>query len=323
MKRREILSSTAAMAMALPAALAAQPGRMPVVGVLVVESAGSAKFWRAFRDHMRRQGFIDGQTVRYEFRSNQGQISRLAELAAELVSLRVDVIVTWFTPAAQAAKEATTEIPIVMALAGDPVAAGLVNSLARPGGNVTGMSGLAADLAAKCVELSRELLPQANRVAALVNALDPFSKPFLEKIDSAGKAANVSIEPIMINNRADLESAFAALGKNPPGTVIVQPSLSARRAAELALAHRIPSVAPSGRPFAEMGGLLGYGIDVSDINEKATNMVIKVLKGAVPADLPVEQPTKFELVLNLKTAKALGLAIPTTLHQRADEVIED
>jgi len=182
MRRRKVLGQTAGMAMAVPLALAAQPAKVPVIGVLVVGATGSENFWRLFRDDMRKLGFIDGRTVRYEFRSDQGRLARLPELAAELVRLKVDLIVTWFTPAALAAKQATRDIPIVMALAGDPVAAGLIESLARPGGNVTGMSGMSSDLAGKCVELSRELLPQARRVAALVNTLDPFSKAFLDKI---------------------------------------------------------------------------------------------------------------------------------------------
>ena len=321
MRRREVLGLTGGMAMAAPLALAAQPAKVPVIGVLVVGVPGGEKFWRLFRDDMRKLGYIDGQSVRYEFRSDQGQLARLPELAAELVQLKVDLIVTWFTPAALAAKQATRDIPIVMALAGDPLAAGLVESLARPGGNVTGMSGMASDLAGKCVDLSRELLPQARRVAALVNVPDPFSKAFLDKIQIAGKAAGIAIDPVLINNVAELEPAFAALEKAPPDTVIVQPSLPTRRVAELAIAHRLPAIAPAPR-FTDAGGLLSYGADEADLYLRATNMVIKVLKGAKPADLPVEQPTKFEMVLNLKTAKALGLSIPTSLLQRADEVIE-
>jgi putative ABC transport system substrate-binding protein len=309
------------MAMAALRAAAAQPAKVPVIGVLVVGLPGGDKFWRLFRDDMRKAGYIDGQSVRYEYRSDQGQLGRLPELADELVRLKVDVIVAWFTPAALAAKQATRDIPIIMASAGDPLAAGLVASLARPGGNVTGMSGMVSDLAGKCVELSRELLPQARSVAALINVPDPFSKAFLDKIQMAGKATGMAIDPVLINNLTDLEPAFAALEKASPGTVIVQPSLPTRRVVELALAHRIPAMSPA-RAFAEAGGLLSYGPDEADLYQRATNMVIKVLKGAKPADLPVEQPTKFELTLNLKTAKALGLTIPTPLFQRADEVIE-
>src|SRR5260221_4672897 len=185
MRRREILTLAGGTLMLQPLALRAQPAKVPTVGVLVVSAPGLDKFWRLFRDDMRRLGYIDGQTVRYEFRSDQGQLSRLPELAAELVRLKVDVIVVWFTPAAQAAKEATRDIPMVMALVGNPEAVGLVDSLARPGGNVTGMSGLAAELSGKGVEILREILPSTRRVAALTNASDPFSKPFLERIGQA------------------------------------------------------------------------------------------------------------------------------------------
>lgn len=320
MNRRKVLGLTAGAAMAMPLGLAAQPAKAPLVGALVVGAPGSEQFWRLFRDDMRKLGYIDGQSVRYEFRSDQGQIARLSELAAELVQLKADVIVTWLTPAALAAKQATREIPIVMASAGDPVAAGLITSLARPGGNITGIGGM-ADLAGKCVELSHDLLPQARHVAALVNAPDPFSKVFLDKIQIAGKAMGTAIEPVLINNFAELEPAFAALGKAAPDTVIVQPSLPARRVAQLALRQKLPALGPA-RILAEEGGLMSYSGDAIDAYRKAASIVDRVLKGAKPSDLPVEQPTKFELVINLKTAKTLGLTIPSSLLQRADEVLE-
>lgn len=325
MRRRQVLGVTAGLAMAAPFGLAAQPARapanVPVVGVLAVELAGGEKFWRLFRGDMRKQGYIDGQTIRYEYRSDEGQLARLPALASELVRLKVDVIVTWFTPAAVAAKQATRDIPIVMAVAGDPVASGLVESLARPGGNITGMSGMALDTAGKCVELSRDLLPQARRVAALINAQDPFSKAFLQKIEEAGKAAGIVIEPVVVNEPAELEPAFATLEKAPPDVMIVQPSLPTRRVAQLALATRLPAIAPT-RQFTEVGGLMSYSVSDVELYRQAAGMVIKVLKGARPADLPVEQPIKFDLCLNLKTATALGLSIPAGLLQRADEVIE-
>jgi putative ABC transport system substrate-binding protein len=322
MRRRKVLSMTAGMTMAAPFGLAAQPAKVPanvpVVGVLAV--AGSEKFWRTFRDGMRKQGYIDGQTVRYEYRSDEGQITQLPALAAELVQLKVHVIVTWLTPAAVAAKQATRDIPIV-AVAGDPVASGLVESLARPGGNVTGMSSMALETAAKCVEISRDLLPQVRRIAALINAQDPFSKPLLQRLQEAGTTAGIAIEPVIINTFAELESAFAALEKARPDAIIVQPSLPNRRVVELALVTRLPSIAP-GRQFAELGGLMSYSVGEADLYQGATSIVAKVLKGAKPADLPVQQPTKFDLILNLKTANALGVTIPAGLLQRADEVIE-
>lgn len=325
MKRRKVFGLTACMALAAPfglvTKLAAQPAKIPVIGVLVVAAAGGERFWRQLRDDLRKQGYIDGQTVRYAYRSDEGQLARLPGLAAELVQLKVDVIVTWFTPAAVAAKQATRDIPIVMGVAGDPVASGLVESLARPGGNVTGLSGMSLDTAAKCVELSRELLPQGRRVAALINAPDPFSTAFLQSLQNAGRIAGVVIEPAIIDGPADLEPAFAALATARPDVVIVQPSLPTQRVAELAIARRLPAIAPA-RQFARLGGLMSYAVNEANLYQLATRMVVRVLKGAKPADLPVEQPTKFDLILNLKTANALGLTVPAAFLQRADEVIE-
>jgi putative ABC transport system substrate-binding protein len=187
---------------------------------------------------MRKLGYIDGQTVRFEFRSDQGQASRLPDLAAELVRLKVDLIVTWFTPAARAAKQVTSDIPIVMALAGNPVETGLVESLSRPGGNVTGMAGVTAELAGKNLELIRELLPSAQHIAALANAPDPFSTPFVEQIRHTGAATGTTIDAIMIHGAEELEAAFPAMQKDRPDAIIVQPSLPTKRAAELALKYR-------------------------------------------------------------------------------------
>ena len=208
-----------------------------------------------------------------------------------------------------------------MALAGNPVETGLVESLSRPGGNVTGMSGIGAELAGKCPELIRELLPSARRVAVLVNAPDPFSKPFLEQIHRGGAAAGVIIEAIVIHRGEELDAAFPAMEKDRPDAVIVQPSLPARRSAELALKYRVPAVSFV-RGIVDEGGLMSYGVDEADAYRRAAVFADKILKGAKPAELPVEQPTKFELVINLKTAKALGLTVPPALLARADEVIE-
>ena len=298
----------------------AQAAKVPTIGVLVVGAPSSEAFWRHFRSELRELGYIEGQTVRFEFRSDQGRADRLPELAAELVRLKVDVIVPWFTPAARAAKQATREIPIV-ATAGDFIATGLVESLARPGGNITGVSAAVADLAGKCVELLREVLPSGRRVAALVNAPDPFSKPFLEKIRLGAEAARFTVDPVMIRGSEEFEAAFLAMLKRRPDAVIVQPSLPIKRAAELALKSRMPAASPF-RPFAEEGGLMSYYLAEAEAYRRMAALVDKVLKGAKPADLPVEQPTKFELVINLKTAKALGLTIPQSVLLRVDQVIE-
>jgi ABC-type uncharacterized transport system substrate-binding protein len=224
MRRREFITLLGSAA-AWPLAAHAQQPKVPTIGVLVVGSPGSEQFWQSFREGVRGLGYVEGQNIRFEFRSDEGQASRLPELAAELVRLKVDIIVTWFTPAARAAKQATREIPVVIALAGNPVETGLVESLTRPGGNVTGMSSVGAELAGKSVELIRELLPSARRVAALVNAPDPFSRPFLEQIRLGGKATGVTIDAIMIHGAEELEAAFPAMEQKRPDAIVVQASL--------------------------------------------------------------------------------------------------
>ena len=321
MRRRDLVASLGAVSAVLPFATMAQQSKIPTIGVLVVGSPASERFWKLFREDMRGLGYIEGKNVRYEFRSDGGQASRLPALAAELVRLRVDLIVAWFTPAALAARQATGEIPIVMALVGNPVQSGLAESLARPGGNVTGMAAIGAELAGKCVDLVRELVPTVRRIAAVANAPDPFFKPFLRQINLNGAAARITIDPVMIQNSAELDDAFAAMEKQRPDAAIAQPSLPIRRVADLAITHRIPAVSFI-RDFADVGGLMSYGSEEADAYRKAAAYVDKVLKGAKPGDLPINEPTKFELVINMKTAKALGLTVPPLLLARADEVIE-
>ena len=322
MRRREFMSLLGAAAAVWPlAGRAQQPSKLPTVGALILGSTDPEQFWREFRQGLRDLGCVEGQNIRFEFRSAQGQANRLPELAAELVRLKVDVIVTWFTPPTQAAKQATHEIPIVMADTGDPIGTGLVASLPRPGGNVTGIASVSSELAGKSVQLIRDMLPSVRRVAALANATDPFAKPFLEQIKLGGEATGTTINPVSIGDSEELEAAFAAMEKDRPDAVIVQPSLPSRRAAELALKQRVPAVSVP-RWFAEQGGLMSYSPRYADLFRKAAVYVDKILKGAHPADLPVEQPTHFELVINMKTAKALGLTIPESFALRADEVIE-
>ena len=257
MKRRDFLAMVASAAL-WPLPGTAETAKVPTIGVLVVESPASQRFWRLFQEDMRELDYVEGKNVRYEFRSDGGQGSRLPALAAELVGLKVDLIVAWFTPAALAARQATRQIPIVMALVGNPVENGLVESLARPGGNVTGMAALGAELAGKCVDLVRELVPSAHRIAALVNAPDPFTKPFLRQIQLNGEASGIAIEPIMIQSTAELDPAFIAMEKERPDAAIVQPSLPIKRVAELAIKSRIPAISFI-RDFANEGGLMGYG----------------------------------------------------------------
>jgi len=319
MRRREFITLLGGAA-AWPVAARAQQRKVPTIGILLVEAPGWEQFWQLFRDAMLQIGYVEGQSIRYEFRSDQGQLGRLPKLAAELVQLNVDLIVTWFTPAALAAKAATRETPIVMALAGDPVANGLVDGLNRPGGNVTGMSGVNAELGGKSVELIREMSPSTRRIAALANAPDPFSKPFLEQIEAGGRATGIMIDAKMLRAE-ELEAAFADMGKERPDAAIVQPSLPAKRVAELAAKYRIPTLSTLG-PFAELGGLMSYAPALAYLYRRAAVYVDKILKGAKPGDLPVEQPTQFELIINMKTAKALDLTMPSSLLARADELIE-
>jgi putative ABC transport system substrate-binding protein len=319
--RRKFLATLGGAAVAWPVAARAQQAKVPTIGALVIGNINPEQFWRVFRQGLHDLGYVEGQNIRFEFRSAEGQTDRLPELAAELVRLKVDIIVTWFTPTAVAARQATREIPIVMAETGDPVGLGLVASLPRPGGNVTGMTTVAAELAGKSVQLIRDMLPSARRVTALANATDPFSKPFLEQIQLGGEVTGTTINPIRISNNEEFESAFAAMERDRPDAVIVQPSLPSRRAAELALKHRVPAVSVP-RWFAEEGGLMAYSPRYPDLFRKAAVYVDKILKGARPADLPVEQPTHFEMIINMKTARALGLTVPPALLARADEVIE-
>jgi putative tryptophan/tyrosine transport system substrate-binding protein len=299
----------------------AQPRKMRTIGVLVGAAPGWQRFWKSFPEALREFGYIEGQNVRFEFRSDEGQISGLANLATELARLKVNVIVPWFTPAAVAAKHATPEIPIVCALCGDMVGTGLVESLARPGGNVTGISSLNSELAARALDLVREMVPSAHRIAVLANAPDPFSKQFIAQIQRASEATGTAIDPIMIHSAEELDAAFPAMQTSRADAVIVQPSLPTKRVAELALSHRIPAICTF-RDFAYDGGLMAYFADEQEMYRGAAVLVDKILRGAKPAELPVEQPTRFELAINRKTAKTLGLQVPDKLLALADEVIE-
>ena len=242
-------------------------------------------------------------------------------MAAELVRLKVDIIVASETPSVQAAKRATNKIPIVMAPSGDPVGTGLIANLARPGGNVTGLSAATAELAGKSLELIREILPSASRVAALADPTNPFTKPFLEQIQIAAQTIGIKIEVIMVRGTEEFDAAFAEMDRKRIEAVIVQPTLPRGRIVDLVQKHRLPAVSGN-RAFADAGGLMSYSASLADRYRNAAPYVDKILKGAKPADLPVQQPTKFELVINLKAAKALGLTVPPTLLARTDEVIE-
>jgi putative ABC transport system substrate-binding protein len=303
-----------------PAARAQQP-KVYRIGALVVGNADVHSLRTELREALRKSGYVEGQNLLFEFRSAEEQLDRLPRLATELVALKVDVIVAIYTPCALAAQRATREIPIVI-VSGNPIETGLVPSLSRPGGNITGVSLIASELHGKCVELFRDMLPSVRRVAALGNADDPISKLFLEQVQLAGRTTGIEIAPaIMVSGAGEIDEAFAAMRKERADAVVVQGSLASKNTAELALKRGLPA-ATVPRSFAEVGGLMSYGADGPDSFRRAAAFVVKILQGGKPADMPVEQPTKFELVINLKTARALGLDVPWFLQQRADEVIE-
>jgi putative ABC transport system substrate-binding protein len=276
-------------------------------------------------DNLRELGWIEGKNVTFEYRFAENRLERLPELAAELVRLNVDVIVGVGTLGPLAAKRATTTIPIVMLSAGDPLGTGLVDSLARPGGNVTGMSLMVPDLGGKRLELLKELLPRLSRVAVLWNAANPYPAIVFKETQAAGRTLGIEVHSLEVRGPDDLDGAFAAARQQHPDALIsVEDPLTftyRKRIADFAVAEQLPSL----HGFSEevkAGALISYGANQPDLIRRAAAYVDKILKGAKPADLPVQQPTTFELVVNLKTARALGLEIPATLLARADEVIE-
>jgi putative ABC transport system substrate-binding protein len=319
MRRREFITLLGGAAVVWPLAAVAQQPKLPRIGVLV--PANPELFWSAFRDGLREHGYMEGRNIQFEFRSADGKPNLLRALADELVRLKVDIIVANQTPAVTAAKQATTEIPIIMAPAADPLGTGLISNLARPGGNITGLSGTTAELGAKTLELIRDMLPSARRVAVLANGADPFTKTFVHQIELGGHALGIAIQIIMVRGEEEFEAAFAAMAKERADAVIVQPSLPRKRAVELALKQRLPPISPT-RFFTAEGGLMSYSANQDDLYRRAAVYIDRILKGVKPADLPVEQPTRFELVINLKTARVLGLEIPPMLLARADGVIE-
>ena len=320
-KRREFITLLGGTAVAWSLTARAQQTKVYRIGALVVGNADVHSLRTELREALRKSGYVEGQNLLFEFRSAEEQLDRLPRLATELVALKVDVIVAIYTPCALAAQRATREIPIVI-VSGNPIETGLVPSLSRPGGNITGVSLIASELHGKCVELFRDMLPSVRRVAALGNADDPISKLFLEQVQLAGRTTGIEIAPaIMVSGPGEIDEAFAAMRKERADAVVVQGSLASKNTAELALKHGLPA-ATVPRSFAEVGGLMSYGADGPDSFRRAAAFVVKILQGGKPADMPVEQPTKFELVINLKTARALGLDVPWFLQQRADEVIE-
>jgi putative ABC transport system substrate-binding protein len=307
--------------LAEPVHAAAQPGdTMRHVGYL---SPGPGYPFEAFREGLRELGYIEGRNIVIERRSAEGNPERLADLAADLVRLRVEVIVTATTAATQAAQRATTTIPIVFALADDPVGLGLVANVARPGGNITGLTGLIVELTGKRLELMKEMLPKARRVAVLWGPY-PLSTAALKEAEGARRAVGLELQAIEVREPIELDNAFARISARHAEAVLVlpHPMFVAERAriVQLAAKHRLPAIYHL-KEFVEAGGLISYAPDVAHMSRSAAVYVDKILRGIKPGDLPVEQPTKFELVINLKTAKALGITVPQSLLLRADQVI--
>jgi len=318
-RRRFILS--AALSLAAPR-IGAQQGKVVRIGV-ITSTAMPSSFRRSFGEGLRERGYIDGRDVIIEWRSADGDVERAKTYAAELVKRPVDVIVAHFTPAAQAASKATRTIPIVMSGVGDPVSLGLVRTLARPGGNVTGFSLNSAELNGKRIALLRELLPRLRTLGLLVNASDPFSGPFVEESREPAKKLNVALRVIDLGRTQDLDAALANIKKARIDAVMVQGILMSRgtELAASAVKHRIAAASPA-KQFAQMGGLMAYGADFNDLMRRTAGYVDKILKGAKPADLPVEQPSKFELVINLRTARQLAIPLSRDFLATVDEVIQ-
>ncbi len=321
MRRREFIKGIGGAAIAWPLAARAQQSKVWRVGVLILGNADAQSFGTELREGLRKSGYIEGQNIEYVFRSADNNITVLSKLAAELVVLKVDVLVALYTPCALAAQKATRDIPIVT-VSGDPVGLGLVASLAQPGGNITGISLMAPELHGKCVELFRDMLPSVHRVALVGNGADPLSKPMLEQVQLVGRTTGIEIAPVvMVSGQDELDAALSRAKEARADAVVVQASLSTQHLVNLAFKHRLP-VATVSRSFAEVGGLMSYGVDGPDAFRRTAVFVDKILRGGKPADLPVEQPTKFELVINLKTAKALDLKISEQVLLRADTIIE-
>jgi putative ABC transport system substrate-binding protein len=290
--------------------------------VLVLTQADGESLTKILRSSLGAIGYTEGQNLEFHVRAESAATGRLDALAAELVGLKVDLIVATFTPCSLAAKRATSTIPIVAVSVGDPIGSGLAKSLPNLGGNVTGLTNLAAETAGKGVELLRDAFPKIRRVAAIANPDDPFTKPFLEHVQSAGSVSGVEIGPIaMVRKPDDFDNAFAAIVAGNAEAVVVQGIYFSKPIADLAIRHRLPTTSVV-RAFADVGGLITYGASVPDLFQRSAYFVQKILQGAKPADLPIEQPTQFELAVNLKTAKAIGVTIPESLLLRASTVIE-
>jgi putative tryptophan/tyrosine transport system substrate-binding protein len=326
MRRRDFIRVVAGSALTRPlAARAQQPAKLPTIGFLCQSTRSAASEWvAAFVQRLRELGWIENRTVAIDYRWVEGREERFAEVADEFVRLKVDVIVTSGTPAVLASKRATSVIPIIFATAGDPVGNNLVASLAQPGGNVTGLSLQMGDLAGKRLELLREVVPGLRRVAIMANVGNPFSVLELGEVQAAAGTLGLELVTLEIRHAQDIVPAFEALkGRSEALYVCTDGLINTNRIRIniLAVGARLPTMHGS-RDYVEAGGLMSYGVNFPDMFRRAAEYVDKILRGTKPGDIPVEQPTKFEFIVNLTTAKALGLTLPASLMSRADEVIE-
>jgi putative tryptophan/tyrosine transport system substrate-binding protein len=319
MRRRAFLTAAASF-IAWPYPAAAQ-SNVPMVGILALGNPDPAPYVQDVKAGLADLGYSEGKNIRFEVRSADGVASRLEPMARDLVALKADVLVAYQTPAAMAAKAATTETPIVLGQVADPVAGGLVKSLSHPGGNITGVSGAAADIVAKNLELLKEAVPGVRRIAVLANEPDPFHKRFVESIQSAGAKSNIEIKVRLAKAGDDFDQHFGQIKSWEADAVIVQPSLPLSQVAESAARIRMPTACPNSA-YASAGGLIAYAADFSSMNRQIAGVIDKVLKGRKPADLPVEFTTSFRLTLNAKTASRIGLTLSPLLLARADDVIE-
>jgi putative tryptophan/tyrosine transport system substrate-binding protein len=327
MRRRKFVALLGGLVAVGPLAARAQlRGKIPRIGFMGNSTAAlEANLIGPFREGLRAHGYEEGRNVEIVFRWAEGRYERFPALVAELIAANVDVIVTAGTPAALALKQATSTVPVVMAAIGDPVGTGIVPNLARPGGNITGLSAIAPDLEGKRLELLQEIVPHLAHVAFFLNPANEFHTVSLHQALAAARALTINLQPREVRTSEDLDAAFAAvLKEKPDGLLILADRIflhNRQRMMDFATEHRLPSV-NAYRELVEAGGLTSYGPSYEEMHRRAADYVDRILKGARPGDLPIEQPTKFTLVVNLKAARALGLDVPPTLLARADEVIE-
>jgi putative ABC transport system substrate-binding protein len=327
LKRREFITLVGGAAVAWPLAAAAQQGaKVPRVGFLGNSDAAlEANLIGPFRDGLRALGYEQGRNIAIEYRWAEGNYDRFPALVAELLASNVDVLVTAGTPAALAIKKATTSVPVVMIAVGDPVGTGLVPSLARPGGNLTGLSSIAPDLEGKRLELLREVVPRLSRVGMFVNSLNPFHTGSVQQARTAAQALGIQLQLLDVRAAEDLDAAFAAILMERPEALLILADRvflhNRARMMDFAARQRLPNI-NAYHELVQAGGLMSFGPSYEDMHRRAAIYVDKILKGATPADLPIEQPTKFTLVINLKAAKAIAVDVPPILVARADEVIE-